>query len=287
MANVNDNYYMLNGTEYGSETIYVPFKDGFVKNTSDISDLDLATIDLGTSLRDALVEANPTIKLREQYFIGKFPYERGIKIFKPIEMFKETERTVHVINGFRELAEERNYKYYKGSSLELDSKIKALELVYYMLKSLNDSDYRDMFSYESILGRKIKEDYKHNKFMFEREIVNYTQLRNMVLYYLAYKADRRVVTRDQIKLMEESLKRIKGLYPEDPDKIKSALEDYKKLLLQVKNEEERRQAEEELKRKTVVPQYTQLTFEDVYPELAGQVFNPPKRLGRTKDLLDE
>jgi hypothetical protein len=240
---------------------------------------------MGTRMVELLQDANPTKKLREQYFITKYPYAKGVKVFKPIQIFAENSKTIKVVNGFREIAEERRYNYYKDHKLVTGNPTRDLELVHYMLSTLSDVDRANMFNWRSILGKEIKDNYYHNMYKFEQQIVNYTQLRDMVLYYLAFKSGRRVVQQDQIMRMVDSLPIINGLYPEDSDKIREALEEYRRVLREVQDAKARLEAEEQLKWKTEVPENAQLTIGDIYPELAGDI-EPVQRKGRVKDLLN-
>ena len=176
MANKNDNYYLINGDEIESRTIYVPYKGGYHKNVSDISDMDIATIELGTSFKDELKDANPIVKLGNQFYIGKYPYVKGIKIFKPVEIIKTSDDTNKIITTFREFAEERNFYYYHDKSLDIPNKEKVLELAYTILKSLTPAQKKILLSKESILGKDTKHNFINNKHLFEEQISNYTQL---------------------------------------------------------------------------------------------------------------
>jgi hypothetical protein len=263
MANKNDNYYLLNGDEVESTAIYLPYKGKYIKNSKDISDIDLASIELGTSFRESLQEANPKLKLGNQYYLGKYPYSKGIKIFKPVEVFEESDKTQRLVDSFREISEERNYNYYKGNSLESGNKDKILRLVYSILENLSNLQKMKMFNSSSILGKDTKSNYYNNKHLFEEQISNYTQLRNMLINYLYIKANKSLPYTKKLVMVSESLDSIQGLYPEEPDTITKALKEYKEALIKAKDEEDKKQAFEEYTQMTRNP-YIQMTLFDVF-----------------------
>ena len=108
MANKNDNYYFIHGNEVRSQAIYVPYNASYVKNVRDISDFDIATIEMGDKINEKLQEINPGVLLTHSNYIGKFPYANGIKIFKPIEVLRVPQKAIKIVNGFRDFSEERN-----------------------------------------------------------------------------------------------------------------------------------------------------------------------------------
>lgn len=288
MANKNDNYYFIHGNEVGSKTIYVPYKTSVVKNVKDISDFDIATIEMGDQIQEKLKECNPGVKFEHSNYIGKFPYTRGIKIFKTIEVLKVPQKAIKIVNGFRDFAEERNSYYYAGKKLGLQDTGAVVKLVEDILSDLSINNKREIFGKQSFLGNDIKNYYYDNKYNFDRTISNYTQLRNLLIAYLNIKSGKNVPKYYKMDAMSKSLDSIDGLYQEDPAVIKQALIDYKEELIKAKNEEQRRIAEEELKRKTSGSQYNQMTLFDIYPELVPDSSKEPgPRKGRVKDLLDE
>ena len=266
MANKNDNYYLINGDQTDSRTIYIPYKGTYYKNVKDISDMDLATIELGTNLRPALEDANRIQKLDSLLYVGKYPYAKGIKIFKPVEIFKENPSISNIVGNFRDLAEERNYNYHNGNSVELTSKDKIARIASAILVNLTDTQRRIMFEKNSILGKEVKSNYFHNKYLFDTQIANYTQLRNLLINYLYIKAGKSTPTNYDLKNMSEFMNNINGLSQENPDDIKRALIEYKEALIKAKDEEELRLAEEAYIRKTH-ESFTQMTLFDAFPEL--------------------
>ena len=283
MANKNDNYYFIHGNEVGSQAIYVPYKASYVKNVRDISDFDIATIEMGEQLHERLQEANPGVVLTHTNYIGKFPYAKGIKIFKPIELLRVPKKAIKIVNGFRDFSEERNAYYYAGKKLDLQDTAAIARLVDEILSDLSIDDKRSIFGSKSFLGKDIKDFYYENGYNFHRTISNYTQLRNLLIAYLNIKQGKDVPTYFKIDGMAQSLDAIKGLYPEDASMIKKALLEYKEAILIAKNEAERAKAEIELKKKTIEPEYTQLTLFDLFPE---EKIEAPVARGRVKDLLD-
>jgi len=250
MANKNDNYYLINGDPVEAKAIYIPYKGTYYKNVKDISDMDLATIELGESFRSSLIEANPKDKLGYSYYIGKYPYSKGIKIFKPVEILQSNFKSDKIVNGFRELAEERNYNYYHDKSLEPDDKSKSLKLAYEIIETFTPEQKRTLLSSNSILGKEVKQNFYNNKHLFEEQISGYTQLRNLLINYFYIKTNHNIPTNFKLKNMQEALDNIKGLYTEDPEKIKKALLEYKEALLKAKTEEEKTQAKEKLVQST-------------------------------------
>ena len=85
--------------------------------------------------------------------------------------------------------------------------------------------------------------------------------------------------------MVDSLPIIKGLYPEDPETVRAALEEYKKVLKDVQDVVNKREAEEAYIKKIGLTEYSQMTLADLYPEVADEL-GLPERKGRVKDLLN-
>ena len=227
MANRLDNYYLINGDSYESSTLYVPYQGTYVKNVKDISDMDLATIELGTDYVEAIQDANPTYKLGNRFYIAKDV--DSFRIFKPIEVFTRSDRIDKTLDTFREFSEERNYNFKKGLNLELDKKDKLVSFVYSLYNSLNDQE-KELFMNSHLIGTQIKNNFKHNAYMFKRQI-DYTQLRNMIITYLYIKAGQSTPTSYQIADMIRFSNNIQGMYPKDPEVIKQALEEYKAAIL--------------------------------------------------------
>ena len=263
MANKNDNYYFINGNNVESHCIYVPYKKSYVKNVRDISDYDMATVELGTDLRDALVDCNPLLNLNTYNYIGKYPYSRGIKIFKPIEIYKQDPYVKHAVDIFSQLIEERQFLYYNGKPLDLTNQYMVEQFINYVLSHLTPKEKETVFSKQSIIGKNIKTYRIENAYRFMEQISNYTQLRNLLINFINVKSGRFIPTTYKLKQMSDSLDNIEGLYTEDPDKIKQALEEYKAEILRVKSEEDKKKAQEELQKKTQ-EEYQQITLFDIF-----------------------
>lgn len=266
MANKNDNYYMINGDQIESYAIHFPYKGTYYKNVRDISDMDLATLEQRENLRDVLQEINPTIELGNQLYIGKYPYSKGIKIFKPIEIFKSSDRIDNIVDKFIYIAEHRNYLYHSNKKLEFSDKEKEklVELAYAMIDDMTFKQKDSVFSASSIVGYKVKHGRLNNKHEFERQLGNYTQLRNLLINYLTIKANRSLPTNFQLNMISTHLENIKALYKEKPEEIEKALKEYKEAILKIKDEQELKRAAEKL---TQDPnkQYEQMTLFDLFP----------------------
>ena len=273
MANKNDNYYFINGNEFESTCLYVPYNGTYVKNVKDISDMDIATIELGTGIREALIECNPLVQLNNTNYIGKYPYAKGIKIFKPILISKETEESKRIVDRFRDLAEERNYDYYHGNKLILNED-KAKAMIESIMSKLTSSQKSTIFSKESIIGKNIKSFRYDNKYRFEEQLSNYTQLRNLLINYLAVKSGIQIPTNQRLANMANSIDNIKELYPEDPKVIKEALELYKIEIQKAKEEEERKKAEQEYNSHK---QYHQITLFDLTGDESLKVLDKKRK----------
>ena len=263
MANKNDNYYFINGNNIESHCIYVPYKGSYIKNSKDISDFDMATIELGTDLKDALADCNPLLKLNTYNYIGKYPYSKGIKIFKPIEMFKEDKDIKHAVDCFTQFVEERQFLYYHEKPLDLTDQDLIEQFIDLILSSLTPREKEIVFSKKSIINKNIKVYRTENAHRFIEQLSNYTQLRNLLINYINVKSGRFIPTNYKLKQMANSLENIENLYPEDPEKIKQALEEYKAEILQIKSDEERKQVQEKLKKNTQ-EEYKQLTLYDIF-----------------------
>ena len=264
MGKKNDNYYLLTGNDIESKTIYIPYKDSYYKNVKDISDMDIATINLGTKFREILAETNPNTELARKFYIAKFPYAQGVKIFKPVEVTSDNFKTQNIIDDFRDIAEERNYNYHNDLKLDNVNGTRLINFAYDLLNDLNYSQKREIMGRSSIMGKKIKENYGNNQYLFEEQIANYTQLRNLLINYLDIKSGKVIPSSGELARMADSLEYIDGLYPEESENIKRALEEYKAALLKAKDEEEKRKAEEELKKQTEA-QFSQMNLYDMFP----------------------
>ena len=263
MANKNDNYYFINGNNIESSAIYVPYNGTYVKNVRDISDFDEATIELGTNLRDALEDCNPLTKFNVHNYIGKYPYAKGIKIFKPIEIYKETPDINEVVDLFRELVDERQFNYYHDKSLDDNDKQRIERFINLVLKKLNTNQRNIVFSKDSIIGKNIKSNRSDNLHIFMEQLSNYTQLRNLLINYISIKSGRYIPTTYKLKSMANSLENIERLYPESPENIAKALQEYKESILNIKNEEEKKKIEETFIANTQ-EEYKQITLFDVF-----------------------
>ena len=84
------------------------------------------------------------------------------------------------------------------------------------------------------------------------------------------KANRSIPTTYRIASMRDALENIIGLYPEDPEKIKKALEEYKTALLNAQSDEEMKQAEKTFQVNTK-EEYVQMHLADLFPESGFQV----------------
>ena len=242
----NYNYYFLNGDQYESSAIYIPYRDSYIKNVKELSQFDLATLELGKDYMNAIQDANPTYKLGNQFYIAKDA--NTFRIFKPIEVFVDDNETSKKIDKMKEYAEERYYNYSKGISLELSNKDKLVSYVYSLYNSLTKEEQLQ-FMNSHLIGSQIKNYFLHNAYMFKR-LIDYTQIRNMLITYLYIKANKSLPTSYQLGKMIEFSNNIQGLYPKDPNKIKEALEEYKNELVS-NADDARKDYEDKLKEENV------------------------------------
>ncbi len=264
MAYLKDNYYLLNGDHFESSTIYVPYKGTYYKNVKDISDMDKATIDLDTDYREALQDCNPELKLGNQFYVAKYPYSQGVKIYKPIEIFTRDDKIDKVLNKFMEYVELRNFNYHKGNNLEISDKDKLVSFVYSIINSLSVDDKKNkMLGNTSIVGKDIKSNFQHNTYLFRRQI-DYTQLRNIVITYLYIKAGKSIPTNRQIGNMIDFSNNIRNLYPLEPKEVAEALKEYKEKIISIKDEEEKKAVLEEFQKNTQ-ERNVQMTLFDICP----------------------
>ena len=274
MGKINDNYYLINGTLSNMKALVYPYGKLYYKNVRDISDIDIATIDLGTELPDVLAETNPNIQLTSKNYIVKFPYAKGIKVFKPIEQFVLTSKSIKLVDSFRDIAEERNHKYYHDKPLSDENNPKVIHLVEDILNELTIRQKREVFSERSSLGKKAKEHYYGNKYKFEQQISNYTQLRQLLIDYLYFIADKGMPTLYELYSIADSKEYISGLTQEDPKVITDAINRYKEGLLRVQSEEEANKLVSDLDKTFEEPYQMQLC--DYFPDIPN-VDNPGKR----------
>lgn len=274
MGKINDNYYLINGTLSNMKALVYPYHKLYYKNVRDISDIDIATIDLGTELPDVLADLNPNIQLTSKNYIVKFPYAKGIKVFKPIEQFVLTSKSIKLVDSFRDIAEERNYKYYHDKPLSDENNAKILNLVEDILNELTIRQKREVFSEKSSLGKKVKEHYYGNKYKFEQQISNYTQLRQLLIDYLYFIADKGMPTLYELYSVANSKEYISGLTQEDSQVITDAINKYKEGLLQVQSEEEANKLVSDLDKTFEEPYQMQLC--DYFPDIPN-VDNPGKK----------
>ena len=274
MGKINDNYYLINGTLSNMKAIVYPYRKLYYKNVRDISDIDIATIDLGTELPDVLADLNPNIQLTNKNYIVKFPYAKGIKVFKPIEQFVLTSKSIKLVDSFRDIAEERNYKYYHDKPLSDENNAKVINLVEDILNELTIRQKREVFSERSSLGKKAKEHYYGNKYKFEQQISNYTQLRQLLIDYLYFIADKGMPTLYELYSIADSKEYISGLTQEDPKVITDAINKYKEGLLKAQSEEEANKLVSDLDKTFEEPYQMQLC--DYFPDIPN-VDNPGKK----------
>ena len=266
MASLKDNYYLINGDQYESYALFIPYNGEYYRSLKDISDMDKATIALGTDYKQAVQECNPNLRLGTSFYVAKSPVKNGPKIYKPIEIFKRTDKVDELINKFMQYVELRNYNYHHGLSLELSDKDKVVSLAHEIYSSLKKHyGNTELLSEDSIIGKDIKDSFLHNSYLFKRQI-DYTQLRNFIINYLYIVADKSIPSAYQLHQMYEFSNYINGLYKLEPGEIKEALEEYKQLVLKAKNDEDRRKAIEEFNQMTR-EKYVRMNLFDMYPEL--------------------
>ena len=264
MAKKVENHYLINGDQYESHALFVPYKDTYYKNVEDISDMDKATIALGTNYRKAIQECNPHIKLGTNSYVAKTKGDKVSKIYKPIEVFESNEKVQKILDSFMEYVDERNYSYYHNLGLDIANKDKVVSLVHNIVNSTRKHYAgKDILSYHSIIGDTIIDSFLHNAYMF-KQMINYTQLRNFIINYLHIVANKDLPTTYQLAQMNEFSNYINGLYILEPREIKEALEEYKKLLLNAKDEEDKKKALEEFNQMTL-ERNKQLSLFDLFP----------------------
>ena len=265
MGYKNDSYYLINGTPAAMDAVVYPYRDYYVRNVKDISDVDIATISLGTSLKEAIKEVNPNIELTGKNYIVKYPYAKGIKVFKPIEVFKETPTTIKLTDSFMTIAEQRNYNYYHGIGLDEVNIDRILNLVYGILNEMSNRQKIEVFSRDSSLGKKIKDYYYSNKYKFEQQIVNYTQARQLLIDYLHFVAGKRMPNLQELYNVSYNQSNINGLMQEDPTSLTNTLKEYRDKLLKAKNEEEQARLQYELESRLDIPY--QMELSDYFPDI--------------------
>ena len=264
MAKKVENHYLINGDQYESHALFIPYKDTYYKNVEDISDMDKATIALGTNYRKAIQECNPHIKLGTNSYVAKTKGDKVSKIYKPIEVFESNEKVQKILDSFMEYVDERNYSYYHSLGLDIANKDKVVSLVHNVVNSVKKHYNRsDIIAYNSIIAENIINSYLHNAYMF-RTMINYTQLRNFIINYLHIVANKDVPTSYQLTQMNQFSNYINGLYQLESEDIKEALEEYKKLVLNAKDTIDMQKAIQEF-REMIEERNQQMTLFDICP----------------------
>ena len=270
MANKNDNYFFISGDEIESQAIIFPYKGAYYKNVRDISDMDLATIDLGTNLKDELKDCNPNVNFDGHLYVGKYPYAHGIKMFKPIEITKSTNRINTIVDRFRDIAYHRNFLYYSNRKLDFDDKSKLVQLAYEMIQDMTQREKDIVFSSKSIVGYNIKHGRLHDKHQFETQIANYTQLRNLLINYLRVKGDKKYASNYLLREMAKHIDNIRSLHTENSETVTEAVKLYREALLRAKDEEEMKKAAERLTTDTTI-EYKQMNIFDYVDDPFNQL----------------
>ena len=261
------NYYFTDGNINYRRTIYVPNGENeYMKDKQDIAYFDKNTIELGKDIKPRLEECNPGLKLTDNrnYFIVRNPQtEKILPIYYPVLSLKNylPYSDLLLLEQFRDLSIER-IKLFETTGQVSNINGLKMEAFYDTLIGkiyhLDKDTMNKIFNKTSIVGKDAKLYFTTNGYKMKQVLLNYSQLRNLLIMYLStrYK-DRPSPSIYDLMSVNKNYDEIDGLYHEDPAEIKTLLMNYKEELLKAKSEEEIRDLQD-----SVVNHGKQLTLGD-------------------------
>ena len=208
------NYYLLNG-KLGEGNALDLKSDGKLKrNFSDISTLDLLTMDIPiSSARDVLKEYNPDTNLDGIFYDAQYPIKKvETKTFAPVFGF-ENEKCKYYMDHLRYFAEQRDRKVQKGEKVALDNNTILKDYLETLLYNIIRYNNRKIIRQDSIVAKNVKDEIEDcfkltgqksvenilkSRYKLKMLLDHYTQIRNLTLEYLASITEERIPNRREI-----------------------------------------------------------------------------------------
>ena len=196
------NYYLMNGQNNKGNALNLVVNDKLVRNFTDISDIDLITMEIDRDKSNEIIkEYNKEANVEGIFYITSGPHKNDeVRVYAPIFKFNSAE-AVKKQEQFKYFTLQRNNKIKNNKKIKLDQDREFENYIRSLLTRILDNN-REILEDDTLIPIKLKEvmlqryglykDYSTNSFInrpekinfFRKSLSNYLELRVLTLEYL-------------------------------------------------------------------------------------------------------